>query len=77
MCAEQMIPTTSELHTKKARGGYKINITYNNTTKTTGVNRGEKHSKRTITCNKVSYNQLFSRWIHAIIYSSQAPGEEL
>ena len=58
---------------KKARGGYKINITYNNATKTTGVNRGEKHSKRTTTCKKVSYNQLSSRWIHAIIYSSQAP----
>ena len=39
MCAEQTIPTTSELHTKKARGGYKINITYNNATKTPGVNR--------------------------------------
>ena len=30
---------------KKARGGYKINITYNNATKTTGVNGGKTLKK--------------------------------
>lgn len=76
MCAEPTIPTTSELHTKKARGGYKINITYNNATKTPGVNGAGGHSKRTITCKKVSYNQIYSRWIYSIIYSLQAPREK-
>lgn len=56
MCAEQTIPSTSELHTKEVTGGYKINITYNNATKTPGVNgggRGGQHSKRTITYKTV------------------------
>lgn len=52
MCAEQMIPTTSELHTKKARGGYKINITYNNATKTTGVNGGKNTQKELLHAKK-------------------------